>query len=118
MQLLIVRDDAEIGEQLMSMLKDYTAHQCDLVEGDAAAFRWAQEHARCGLLLAQLEGPAVDGLTLGGSLGEISLGILRSASTVMRWIARSLVRCFVNRPESFRGPSCPRAAERTIHQPS
>lgn len=56
MQLLIVHDDAEIGEQLMSMLKDYTAHQCDLVESDAAALRWAREHARCGLLLAQLEG--------------------------------------------------------------
>ena len=57
MQLLIVHDDAEVGEQLMSMVKDYTAHQCDLVESDAAALRWAREHARCGLLLAQLEGP-------------------------------------------------------------
>ncbi|HEX7516807.1 MAG TPA: DUF4388 domain-containing protein [Chthoniobacterales bacterium] len=75
MQLLIVHDDVEIGEQLMSMLKDYTAHQCDLVESDAAALRWAREHARCGLLLAQLEGPAVDGLTLGGSLSEIFPGL-------------------------------------------
>jgi DNA-binding response OmpR family regulator len=75
MQLLIVHDDAEVGEQLMSMLKDYTAHPCDLVESEAAALRWAREHARCGLLLAQLEGPAVDGLTLGGSLGEIFPGL-------------------------------------------
>jgi CheY-like chemotaxis protein len=75
MQLLIVHDDAEIGEQLMSMLKDYTAHQCDLVESDAAALRWAREHARCGLLLAQLERPEVDGLTLGGSLSEIFPGL-------------------------------------------
>ncbi|MEY2488336.1 MAG: hypothetical protein QOC70_278 [Verrucomicrobiota bacterium] len=75
MQLLIVHDDAEVGEQLMSMLKDYTAHQCALVESNEAALRWAEEHARCGLLLAQLEGSAVDGLTLGGSLSEIFPGL-------------------------------------------
>jgi DNA-binding response OmpR family regulator len=75
MQILIVHDDAEVGEQLMRMVKDYTAHPCDLVESDAAALRWAREHARCGLLLAQLEGPAVDGLTLGGSLSEIFSGL-------------------------------------------
>jgi hypothetical protein len=57
------------------MVKDYTAHPCELVESDAAALRWAREHARCGLLLAQLEGPAVDGLTLGGSLGEMFSGL-------------------------------------------
>jgi len=75
MQILIVHDDAEIGEQLTGMLKEYTAHPCDLVESDAVALRWAREHARCGLLLAQLEGSAVDGLTLGGSLGEIFPGL-------------------------------------------
>lgn len=75
MQLLIVHDDAEVGEQLMSMLKDYTAHPCDLVESGAAALRWGRGHARCGLLLSQLEGSAVDGLTLGGSLGEIFPGL-------------------------------------------
>lgn len=75
MQILIVHDDAEVGEQLMRMVTDYTAHPCDLVESDAAALRWAREHARCRLLLTQLEGPAVDGLTLGGSLGEIFPGL-------------------------------------------
>ncbi len=75
MQILIVHDDAEVGEQLMRMVTDYTAHPCDLVESDAAALRWAREHARCRLLLAQLEGPAVDGLALGGSLGEIFPGL-------------------------------------------
>jgi len=75
MQILIVHDDAEVGEQLTSMVKDYTAHPCSLVESDAAALRWAREHARCGLLFAQLEGPAVDGLTLGGSLGEMFSGL-------------------------------------------
>jgi len=70
MQLLIVHDDAEVGEQLAGMVADFTEHACDLVENDAAAQRWAQRHARCELLLAQLEGPGVDGLTLGGSLSE------------------------------------------------
>jgi DNA-binding response OmpR family regulator len=75
MQLLIVHDDAEVGEQLAGMLADYTEHACDLVENDAAAQEWAQKHARCELLLAQLEGPGVDGLTLGGSLSEIFPGL-------------------------------------------
>ena len=75
MQLLIVHDDAEVGEQLAGMLADYTEHACDLVENDATAQEWAQKHARCELLLAQLEGPGVDGLTLGGSLSEIFPGL-------------------------------------------
>jgi hypothetical protein len=75
MQLLIVHDDAEVGGQLMAMVQDYTEHQCDLVESDEAALRWGRQHARCGILLAQLEGPAVDGLTLGGALGEIFPGL-------------------------------------------
>jgi hypothetical protein len=75
MQLLIVHDDAEVRGQLLSLVKDYTVHQCDLVESDAAARRWAREHDRCGLLLAQLEGTAVDGLTLGGSLSEVFPGL-------------------------------------------
>ena len=75
MQLLIVHDDAEVGEQLAGMLTDYTEHACDLVENDAAAQQWAKKHARCDLLLAQLEGPGVDGLTLGGALSEIFPGM-------------------------------------------
>ncbi|HKP04239.1 MAG TPA: DUF4388 domain-containing protein [Chthoniobacterales bacterium] len=75
MQLLIVHDDAEVGEQLAGMVADYTSHQCDLVANDAAALRWAQTHARCDLLLAQLEGSGVDGLSLGGVLSEIFPGL-------------------------------------------
>jgi DNA-binding response OmpR family regulator len=75
MQLLIVHDDAEVGGQLTGLVQDYTEHDCDLVESDEAALRWGRQHARCGILLAQLEGPAVDGLTLGGSLGEIFPGL-------------------------------------------
>jgi DNA-binding response OmpR family regulator len=75
MQLLIVHDDAEVGEQLAGMVADYTEHACDLVGNDEAAQRWAQKHGRCELLLAQLEGPGVDGLTLGGALSEIFPGL-------------------------------------------
>src|SRR5256714_8829966 len=75
MQLLIVHDDAEVGEQLAGMVADYTEHACDLVASDAAAQPWAQKHARCDLLLAQLDGAGVDGLTLGGTLSEIFPGL-------------------------------------------
>jgi hypothetical protein len=37
MQLLIVHDDAEVGEQLAGMVADYSEHACELVESDAAA---------------------------------------------------------------------------------
>jgi len=75
MQLLIVHDDAEVGEQLAGMVADYTEHACELVESDAAAQQWAQKHARCDLLLAQLNGNEVDGLILGGALSEIFPGL-------------------------------------------
>ena len=75
MQLLIVHDDAEVGEQLAGMVADYTEHACDLVANDAAAREWAGKHARCDLLLAQLDGAGVDGLALGGALSEIFPGL-------------------------------------------
>ena len=75
MQLLIVHDDAEVGEQLAGMVADYTEHACDLVANDAAAREWAERHARCDLLLAQLAGTGVDGLALGGALSEIFPGL-------------------------------------------
>ena len=75
MQLLIVHDDAEVGEQLAGMVADYTEHACDIVESDAAAQQWAQKHGRCDLVLAQLDGAGVDGLTLGGTLSEIFPGL-------------------------------------------
>ena len=75
MHLLIVHDDAEVGEQLAGMVADYTQHACDLVANDAAAQQWAKKHARCDLLLAQLDGSGVDGLALGGALSEIFPGL-------------------------------------------
>jgi CheY-like chemotaxis protein len=75
MQLLIVHDDAEVGEQLAGMVTDYTGYANDLVASDAAAREWAEKHARCDLFLAQVESAAVDGLTLGGTLSEIFPGL-------------------------------------------
>jgi hypothetical protein len=75
MEILIVHRDAEIGEQLVQMVKDYTAHGCELVDSDAAALQWGRGHARCALLLAQLEAEGVDGLGLGGALSEIFTGL-------------------------------------------
>jgi hypothetical protein len=75
MEILIVHRDAEIGEQLVQMVKDYTAHGCELAKSDAAAIDWGRRHTRCALLLTQLEGEGVDGLALGGALSEIFTGL-------------------------------------------
>ncbi len=75
MDLLIVHRDREVGEQLVQMVKDYTAHECDLVDSEAAALDWGRRHARCALLLAQLQGEGVDGLAVGGALSEIFPGL-------------------------------------------
>lgn len=75
MELLIVHRDAEIGEQLVRMVKDYTGHQCDLAGSSAAALDWGRRHAKCWLLLTQLEADGIDGLTLGGKLGGIFPGL-------------------------------------------
>jgi hypothetical protein len=70
MQLLIVHCDAELGAQLVQMVKDYTTHDCDIVDSEAAALAWARHHSSCAFLLTQLEATAVDGLRIGGSLSE------------------------------------------------
>ena len=75
MEILIVHRDAEIGEQLVQMVKDYTTHECDLVGSDDAALDWGRRHARCRLLLAQLEAEGVDGLAAGAALSEIFAGL-------------------------------------------
>jgi hypothetical protein len=75
MELLIVHRDADLGGQLVQMVKDYTAHKCAFVESDAAAMQWARQHSRCSLLLTQLEAEGIDGLVLGGTLSETFPGL-------------------------------------------
>src|SRR3989440_11673576 len=86
------------------MVADYTEHSCDLVESDAAAQQWAQKHARCDLLLAQLDGNGVDGLTLGGALSEIFPGLqvlfLPAYPAAEQWLEISRTKVF---PEPIDG---------------
>jgi len=75
MELLIVHHDAEMGGQLMQMVRDYTAHDCDLVASNDAAINWGRRRSHCALLLSQVEDDGVDGLVLGGALSEIFPGL-------------------------------------------
>ncbi len=75
MQLLIVHHDAEMGGQLVQMVRDYTAHDCDLAGSGKAALDWGRRHSRCALLLTQVEDDGIDGLALGGALSEIFRGL-------------------------------------------
>ncbi|MEY2536699.1 MAG: hypothetical protein QOG67_439 [Verrucomicrobiota bacterium] len=75
MQVLIAHRDAEIGEQLVQMVIDYTSHECDMAGSAPAAIDWGRRHARCSLLITQLDGDGLDGLALGGSLSEIFSGL-------------------------------------------
>ena len=70
MQVLIVHSDAELGKELLQMVKDYTAHDCDLVPNGAKANTWAQGHQQCDFLLTQLDGKGIDGFVLGGTFSE------------------------------------------------
>lgn len=75
MQLLVVHRDAGLGEQLVQMVKNYTAHECDLVGSNTAAIEWGRKQAGCTLLLTQVQDEGVDGLALGGQLSEIFPGL-------------------------------------------
>jgi hypothetical protein len=75
MQVLIAHRDPEMAEQLVQMVKDYTSYECDLAGSQVAAVDWGRRHARCGLLITQLEAEGFDGLALGGALSEIFPGL-------------------------------------------
>ena len=75
MQLLIVHHDAEVGEQLVGMVKEYTEHNCGFATSTARALDWARGVTRCSLLIAQLEAEGIDGFDLGGSLSEMFAGM-------------------------------------------
>lgn len=75
MELLIVHRDAELGEQLVQMVKDYTTHECDFAGSQVAALDWGRRHARCRLLITQLDADGLDGLALGAALSEIFPGL-------------------------------------------
>ncbi len=71
MQLLIVHSDADLGKQLLQVVKDYTAHECDLVSSGDEAITWAGQKQQCEFLLTQLDAERIDGFSLGGSFSEV-----------------------------------------------
>ncbi|MDQ6766085.1 MAG: DUF4388 domain-containing protein [Verrucomicrobiota bacterium] len=75
MQLLIVHHDAEVGEQLVQMVKEYTEHHCGLVTSDVRAVDWSRGVPRCSLLITQLQGDGVNGLALGATLSDTFAGL-------------------------------------------
>ncbi len=75
MQLLVVHRDAEVGEQLVQMVKEYTEHHCGFATSDAGALDWARGVPRCSLLITQLQAEGVNGLALGGTLSETFAGL-------------------------------------------
>ncbi len=60
---------------MVEMVEGYTEHDCCFGSSDSAALAWARRMTRCSLLITQLRGDAVDGLTLGGTLSEIFTGL-------------------------------------------
>lgn len=75
MQLLIVHRDAEVGEQLVAMVTEYTEHHCGYARSGASGLQWARGVSRCSLLVTQLDAEGVNGLSLGGSLSEMFAGL-------------------------------------------
>ena len=75
MQILVVHRDVEVGEELVRMVKEYTEHHCGYARSDAGALDWARGVPRCSLLLTQLQGEGVNGLSLGANLCEMFAGM-------------------------------------------
>lgn len=75
MQILVVHRDAEVGEELVRLVKEYTEHHCGFATSDARAIDWARGVPRCSLLITQLQAEGVNGLALGGTLSETFAGL-------------------------------------------
>lgn len=75
MQLLIVHRDAEVGEQLVQMVQEYTEHHCAYANSGAAALKWARAASRCSLLITQLDADGINGLSLAGTVSEMFAGM-------------------------------------------
>ena len=101
MQVLVVHHDVEVGEQLVRMVEDYTAHTCAFTATDADALEWARAQRECSVLLVQLESPEVDGLSIGGSLAEIFAGL---QTIFLPSYAASEQRLEVTNPKVFPEP--------------
>lgn len=70
--LLIAHQDAEIGDQLASMVKEYTGYDCAVCtsESETLVLLRRRPEIQPRLLLTQLEGEGLDGFNLGAALSE------------------------------------------------
>jgi len=57
------------------MVKEYTEHLCGFATSDRAALDWTRGVPRCSLLITQLQGEGVNGLSLGGTMSETFAGL-------------------------------------------
>ncbi|HEX4638899.1 MAG TPA: DUF4388 domain-containing protein [Chthoniobacterales bacterium] len=118
MQLLIVHRDPEMGEALVQMIRNYTAHHCHWIENDNAAMDWGRRHERCDLLLVQLGADGIDGLALGCALSEIFPGLqvlfFPSYNAGERRLEVAETKIF---PEPIEGDELLSAIERAEHAP-
>lgn len=75
MQLLVVHRDAEVGEPLVAMIREYSGHLCGLAQSDRGAVDWARGVPRCSLLITQLQAEGVNGLNLAATLSDTFAGL-------------------------------------------
>lgn len=75
--LLIVHRDAEIGRQLVSVVKEFTGYDCALTASESETLVWLgrQPHIRPRVLLTQLDAPGLDGFALGAMVSEMFPGL-------------------------------------------
>jgi hypothetical protein len=76
-QLLIVHRDAEIGQQLVRLVKEFTG--CDSAhttsESETLVLLRRQPQVRPRILLTELDAPGLDGFSLGAILSEMFAGL-------------------------------------------
>jgi hypothetical protein len=76
-QLLIVHRDAEIGQQLVRLVKEFTGCESAQTATESETLVWLrrQPGARPRILLTELEAPGFDGFSLGAILSEMFAGL-------------------------------------------
>jgi hypothetical protein len=76
-QLLIVHGDAEIGGQLVRVVKEFTGYDSAFATSESETLVWLrrQPHMRPRILLTQLDAPGFDGFALGAMLSEMFPGL-------------------------------------------
>jgi len=76
-QLLIVHGDAEIGRQLVRLVKEFTGYDSAHTASESETLVWLRRDpaARPRILLTQLDGAGLDGFALGALLSETLPGL-------------------------------------------